>query len=311
MIKGLRINLPRRKARPDGQSQQHGWLDSKAVRLGCLVHLNCVISIPMKRLQLFEFHDESWFPNLIREGQIEILSLANRLSGFADALAPVFSQFAAEAGAKTILDLCSGAGGPMVLLLEAMSRNKQPLPRLLLSDLYPNLAAWRAISETCPIQVNYIDHPVDATNVPAEVEADMVTIVNALHHFPMDMVSAIIKDATNRGTAFFMAEAFPRDFFRASAFLPALGLSMLKNPWLCERRGLAKALLSIPAPILTATGLWDWGVSAIRIHEPEELLPLAREIAPDYYWKFGSAAYRPWGRAVYLHGRAGKDPCSL
>ena len=256
----------------------------------------------MRRRQLFEFHDEAWFPDLIREGQLEILAMANRTSGFSSAIAEPLAGVLDQTAARTVLDLCSGAGSPVITVLEALADTGRDGPELLLSDLYPKLDGWREQQANSRVPLAFVERPVDATNIPEDIDAELVTVVNALHHFPFDVAVKMIEAVTRRGSALFIAEAFPRNLFFASAYLPPLGLAWLKNPFVCERRGLAKALLSFPLPAITLTGLWDWLVSALRIHEPEELAEAARSIAPDYQWSCGASPYGPWGRAVYLSG---------
>ncbi|MBI4705050.1 MAG: hypothetical protein HY744_28420 [Deltaproteobacteria bacterium] len=76
----------------------------------------------MKRRQLFEFQDQPWFPDLVREGQVEILSLATRFSGLSAALASAFDRAVQDAGGGPVLDLCSGGGGPVVQLAHELAR---------------------------------------------------------------------------------------------------------------------------------------------------------------------------------------------
>ncbi len=256
----------------------------------------------MKRRQLFEFQDKPWFPDLIREGQIEILSHANRISGFASAFAAAFAEgFVRTQG--PILDICSGAGGPVTLMLDALARQGAELPRVLLSDLYPKIPAWRRLRAQWPDHLDFVPHPVDATDLPPDLDGQVVTIVNGLHHFPIELVRAIIASVIRRGSAMFIAEAFPRSFLRSSVYLLPLGMAMVQNPFICERHGLAKALLSLPPlPLLSATGVWDWFASTLRIHEPEELSAVARPLSADYEWLPGAAEFPPWGKAVYLWG---------
>jgi hypothetical protein len=131
----------------------------------------------------------------------------------------------------------------------------------------------------------------------------VVTIINALHHFPLATVRAIMASVIRRGAAMFIAEAFPRSFWRSSVYLLPLAVGAAQNPFVCERHRLAKALLSLPPlPLLTVTGIWDWFASTLRIHEPEELVAVASSLSADYEWHPGAVAFPPWGQAVYLWG---------
>lgn len=257
-----------------------------------------------RRRQLFEFQDQPWFPDVLREGQVEILSLATERSGLAQALAPAFADFVAQAGPGPILDLCSGGGGPVVALLQALANGGHVVPPVVLSDLFPKIDAWRALCARLPagLDVDFVPRPVDATRLGSDLDARAVTIVNGLHHFPQEKVHAIIAQVAARGAALFVSEGFPRSVLRASALVPALGLSWLENPFRCAARGPQKALWSFGLPVLTVTGLWDWLASALRIHEPAELLATARSAAPHHRWSGGEAPFAGWGQAIYLAG---------
>lgn len=272
----------------------------------------------LKRRQLIELHDMDWWPDLIREAEVEVLNLANRYTGFARALLPAFSSALRETGARTVLDLCSGAGGPVTLLLEELARpgreqegeGERVLPHVILTDLYPNVDPWRKLVERWPGLLRFVDRPVDATDIPADLEGDLVTVVNALHHFPPEMVEGMITEVVRRGSALFIAEAFPRDPLRATAYWPALVLAAAVNPFVCDRRRMGKALATFVVPVVMVAGVWDWVVSVLRIHRPEDLVEMGRAIAPHYDWSHGEAAFPPWGRAIFVFGRPRELRCS-
>ena len=239
----------------------------------------------------------------MREASVEVLNLANRYAGFARALAPPFAGALRESRAANVLDLCSGAGGPVTLLLDCLDEIDEPLPSVTLSDLYPNIGTWRRIVEQWPERVDFVDRPVDATHIPADLEGDMVTVVNALHHFPPKVVEELFREVTQRGSSIFIAEAFARSFGRASAYIPALITAAAVNPFVCERRRFGKLLITFAFPVFMLTGGWDWAVSTMRIYQPDELIAIGRRIAPHYRWTEGEEPFWPWGRAVYVFGR--------
>jgi hypothetical protein len=66
----------------------------------------------MKRLHLFEIHDQEWCPRAIRNAETDYLQFViAKMKGYA----PMVSILAAalqRSGTRQVLDLCSGAGGP-------------------------------------------------------------------------------------------------------------------------------------------------------------------------------------------------------
>lgn len=68
----------------------------------------------MQRQHLFEFEDAPWLPAAIRDGAIDLLDEWAARLGVHDALAPVLASVLKATGAAHIVDLCSGAGGPVL-----------------------------------------------------------------------------------------------------------------------------------------------------------------------------------------------------
>ncbi len=256
----------------------------------------------MRRRQLFEFHDFPWYPEVLREAQTEILDLANHYTGFAEAISEPFAETLEETGVRTVLDLCSGAGGPVVQLQRALADQGVDVPKVLLSDRYPNVEVFRRVRAENPGLIDFVPHAVDATKVSPKLDGELITIINALHHFPPEVVWAILGNAVERGASIFVAEAFPRNIFRASAYVPAL----LHAVPIALVRSRHRRLLKLVAActVLPFLGAWDWLASALRIHEPRELISTAEELAPHYRWRHGTVPFKPWGRAVYLVGVA-------
>jgi|SRR4051794_25500589 len=92
-----------------------------------------------------------------------------------------------------ILDLCSGAGGPMPSIVKELEKRGYQA-RVRLTDLYPNTRT------TSHPSVVWLAEPVDATRVSPEL-AGVRTMFSAFHHFRPDAARAILKDAFDRGRA--------------------------------------------------------------------------------------------------------------
>ena len=72
----------------------------------------------MKRIHLFEFEDESWFPNWLRIRMTRMIVVVHRFMGTADTLSELMSKLLKRTQSSRIIDLCSGSGGPMLKALE-------------------------------------------------------------------------------------------------------------------------------------------------------------------------------------------------
>lgn len=122
----------------------------------------------MRRRQLVELEDLAWCPRVVRDGGTDWLAfMANGSRVFA-AVAPKIRSAMRATGTTAVLDLCSGGGGPWLTLQPELSRSG-PVT-VALSDLYPNLDALKGLRERSGGRLDYVATPVDATDVPKELE---------------------------------------------------------------------------------------------------------------------------------------------
>ena len=100
----------------------------------------------MKRVQLFEFEDQPWFPSRLRTWMTNVIVVFCRMIGVVPALTGVVTRALREQGLDRIVDLGSGGGGSMPEVLEAV-RGEPGLEgaELLMTDLYPNLDAGSTV----------------------------------------------------------------------------------------------------------------------------------------------------------------------
>lgn len=72
----------------------------------------------MRRIHLFEFTDQAWYPAAFRRMQTDYLQFAATLGAGHKNLLPLFLKAMQHAGTTQIVDLCSGGSGPWVRLQE-------------------------------------------------------------------------------------------------------------------------------------------------------------------------------------------------
>jgi hypothetical protein len=250
----------------------------------------------MRRIDLFEFNDQPWLPEVLRESITESLGWGIRSSRVFEAVAPVFAEFLKSSGGAEVLDLCSGSGEPMDVLLDAMRSVGGPLPRVTLSDLFPNQASLERVARRRPDAFHVASGPIDATRVPRQQRQPVRTIINTLHHFSPEVVRSILRDCVRSSVSIFVIESFPRSLPRAMRLTPALIRAALLNPLRASRRRIAKAALT---PAVFAIGAFDLLASVMRIHTVEELSALAQSIdAPGYRWGGGQAGGVQWFEGI-------------
>ena len=158
----------------------------------------------LPRLQLFEFNDAPWAPQLLKETVVEALSRTIRWGHLMDGLVEPLARCLEAAGTATVLDLCAGAGGPAAVLSEAMARLGHRA-HFVMTDLFPRVPAWQALCAQAPDRLSFVPEPVDATQLsPALAEGRVAVIANALHHFPPALARRVLRGACERARGLFV-----------------------------------------------------------------------------------------------------------
>ncbi len=241
----------------------------------------------MDRVQLFEFEDLPWFPQVVRECMTDFLSFLGQRGrvvyrDFAERLA----QALQVTGDDTILDLCSGGGGPAITIAKLMRESRSTPLRVLLTDLYPNLPRLeRARAEGAGL-VEYRELPVDATCVPESLPGFRL-ICNAFHHLPPDGARKCLADAVRHGRGIALVEMVDRS--ATSLFGVTFGTSavLAVTPFIRPVR-VSRLLLTYLVPVVPLCTWWDGVVSCLRAYSPSELRRLVASLPDnDYVWDIG------------------------
>ena len=252
------------------------------------------------RLQLFEFNDQTWAPAALRDSLIESLSRALDWGRMLRGLTAPFAEFLDRTGSSEVLDLCSGAGGPVRVLASELRRAGRKPPRFLLTDLHPHPERWEELRKLDQEAIGFITEPVDATSIPAALGAGRARlIVNALHHLPPALAGELLRAACKDGPGIFVAEGFERNPLRFFPIAPMGIVSMLVNPWLSPRGRLAKLLL-LPLSMLAAP--WDGLVSTLRVYTEGELREMVRPLGDAFEWSYGTYPFPLGGRGSWFRG---------
>lgn len=253
----------------------------------------------MRRVQLFEFEDQPWLPAWVRDALTDHLARLFRSPTVAplhEAMADHLAAVLQRAEASHVVDLCSGAGGPMPAVLPLLEARSMRPVSVILTDRYPHdgLAADGAIDLG---RVTVDRRSVDARSVPPDLDG-VRTVFNAIHHFPPPDVARVVRSATADGRSLAVFEPFERRP-RLAARLAAGGL---RDGWHAARRTRGprhrRAALHLLLPVVLG---WDGAVSVLRGYEAEELLAIAEQAAPEVAWRSERVAL-PWGGMTVLIG---------
>lgn len=240
----------------------------------------------MARLHLFEWEDQPWLPTDLRDIVTDHLRFAFSASGalsMREAVADIIEPALRRSGSNTIVDVCSGGGGPLPAVLPILSERLGAL-KATLTDLYPNTAAFAQLAQASSGALVGETRSVSAFDVPADL-GRFQTLFTAFHHFNPEDAKRILADAAAKGRTIVVIEPFKRadlaivtlgGFVRGLVLTPMVG-----------RLTLARLLWTYPIPISPFVVAWDGAVSCLRAYSAGEMEALGREAAPNYRWEAG------------------------
>lgn len=245
----------------------------------------------MKRRQLLELEDQDWFPSAIRDLATDLMRFMADLAGgrLVHHVAGRLGDALRHTGYDQVLDLCSGAGGPIPAIWRRLRAEGQCI-RFTLTDKYPNRDALQRTKELSDGEISYVAEPVDAMSVPKHL-GGFRTIFNTLHHFPPSEAQSIIRDAVDAGepiACFELAERTPLGAAVALLAIPALVL--IVTPFVRPFQG-SRLFWTYLVPAVPLLVLFDGFASVLRAYTPEELALLVAELnAGEYHWEIGREA---------------------
>ena len=238
----------------------------------------------MKRIHFIEIGDEPWCPLAIRRGVTDYCRFVTEVTGAFNAVAPLLAGALKKTGARSILDMGSGAGGPWLRLQPLLRQLGVDVP-VCLSDHDPNIEALERARRLSGGAITYHAEPVDATQVPAELTG-FRTIFSAFHHLRPDQARAALADAAAKGQGIAVF-----DWTRPSILLFPLLLGtplrvMIATPFIRPFRW-SRLFWTYLVPALPLVLLFDMVVSLLRVYSQQELRDLTAGL-DHYHWEVGA-----------------------
>ena len=259
----------------------------------------------MRRLHLFELEDQPWFPAVVRDLATDYLHFIQHAVKLEGALLPLVRKALSEGRTTRIVDLCSGGSGPVPALVERLNAEGMPVTATL-TDLYPNAAAFEAISAASRGGITFEPGPVDARAVPPSL-AGLRTIFNGFHHLKPADARAVLHAAAAARQPIAIFEVSERSLRTLPVVLTPLFVWLVTpfmRPFLWRR-----LLFTYPIPLVPLTCLWDGIVSQLRAYTVEELEGLVHGSAP-MRWQAGQVPIaKGRGRLTYLLGIPPAEVC--
>ena len=246
----------------------------------------------MKRIHLFEFTDQKWYPSTFRQMQTEYLQFAATLGSGHKNLIPLLNKALNQSNATEIVDLCSGGSGPWMRLRGQLKQSGIEV-NVLLTDKFPNpdaLHKWRGTKRE---GIKYLATPVDAMNVPVNLKG-MRTLFEGFHHFRPEQAKGILKDAVDKNVAIGIFEASQKPPFGVLLLLLSPIITILTylliTPFMKPVR-ISRFIWTYLLPIVPLATCWDGVISLLRVYSPAELIELTSTLNCDnYVWDSGIAS---------------------
>lgn len=262
----------------------------------------------MRRVQFIELHEQPWFPTSLRDDVTDAVQFGFNLMKAYAPIAPLLQSVIDSAASapnerQSIVDMCSGGGGPWLDLSRKIRCRNTPDSdglRIWLTDKYPNLEAFQSISASSDRHITYYPESVDAMNVPRALKG-IRTMFNSFHHFVPEDARAILQNAVNAGESVGIFEITRRAPSTMGVIFIGVLLLFLHTPRIRPFRW-SRLLWTYLIPIIPLVLLFDGVVSCLRTYRPQELRAIVEKMGScQYHWEIGELAS---GRApvTYLIG---------
>jgi hypothetical protein len=244
----------------------------------------------MKRIHLFEFEDQPWFPEFLRRAITRLIMVMHRLVGTADKSAQLLDYVIQETGSPSILDLGSGSGGPMPDIHEKLVNeyNHRDL-ELVLSDLYPDPEAALQLNDNSGSPISYRTDPVNALTA-SEPPSTIRTMISGFHHLTLDEARQLLRKAQDDKAPLFIFEMSDN-----GAPCGVRWISLPINLIMClfitfgvRPVTFSHLFFTYLIPIIPICFAWDGAISNMRTYtlkDMDELLAGLPEL--DYDWQKG------------------------
>jgi hypothetical protein len=239
----------------------------------------------MRRIQFIELHEQSWFPRTLRNEITDALQCGSEiLKAYAPISGLLQSALEATRG-RSIVDVCSGSGGPWLDLSQKLQANATSYS-ILLTDKFPNLVAFENVKAASANRIDFYRYSVDATKVPVELEG-FRTMFSSFHHFPPKQARAILQNAVDAKQGIGIFEVTSRSASAVGMMFLWFLTPFIFTPSIRPFRW-SRLLYTYVLPIIPLVLLFDGLVSCLRTYQPRELRELIEGLAaPEYRWVVG------------------------
>ena len=252
----------------------------------------------MGRLHLFEFEDLKWLPKIFRRFITDLLAYQMDRFGIYHAAHEKIEEVLHKTGHDTMVDLCSGSGGPAPEIRKKVSLGLRRNINLVLTDKYPNVEAFETLRQS---YVQPITASVDAAKVLPHLKG-FRTMFTAFHHFKPEQARNILQDAVHANMPIGIFEITER---KAASFMTLLIapitcfiFSLFVRPYKISR-----FFWTYIIPVIPLMYTWDGMISNLRTYTKQEWLEMTKQLEGDeFIWETGEVVSKFHIKVSYLLG---------
>lgn len=253
----------------------------------------------MRRIQLFEFEDQKWFPVFLRNYGTDFLQFLSNKTKMYKPIIPLLEKVIMESGSNQIIDLGSGGGGGLIWLNEQLRKNNPGL-KILLTDYYPNISTFKHTRERSE-NFDYVKTPIDARDVPKDLDG-LRTCFLSFHHFSPNDAVRILQNVVDAEKSIAIFEGQERSILSIFAMIFSPITVLLTTPFIRPFK-IGRIIFTYLIPLVPSFVLWDGIVSSLRTYSVKEMNGLVNKLnnGEKYNWEIGRIKSGP-GIIMYLTG---------
>jgi hypothetical protein len=241
---------------------------------------------PVRRLQLFELHEQGWYPQVFRSALTEWLRVLWDYSDASAIVAPILEKTIRRAGVLRIVDLCTGSGGPVLSVQRQLEARGIRIP-VLITDKFPDREVMSTVERQSGGRIVPCFQSVDAASVPHDL-IGLRTFFNSFHHFAPNVAWRILADAQRSRQPIGIFEITERTIPKLLLCFPASFLSVFLLIFRMRPRRPVWWLCTWVLPIIPLTVAWDGFVSHLRSYTGAEIMKLIGNLSDETYrWDMG------------------------
>ena len=245
----------------------------------------------MKRLHLFEFEDLEWFPKFLRNYVTDFLQFVSNKFDIYKPIIPILQKGLEKVQTPQIVDIASGGGGGWLALGKHLFAKKPDL-KVILTDYFPNISAFRQTVNSGDENFEFIEQSVDACDVPQNLKG-LRTQFLSFHHFSPEKAVKILQNAVDNNAPIAIFEAQERSFISIIAMFIAPINVLVSTPFI-RPFSPGRIVFTYLIPVVPIVVCWDGIVSALRTYSVDEMKDLTAkaDISKKFEWEIGRVEQR-------------------